>query len=425
MSVVAEGSETYFPYSFFRQTISTHLLWARSPHLSWKFLLHEIKRAPFIRWCTTKGVSYNDSHRSNGTVWKYPCYWENLWNTAYICEQVRTLRTADLEGCLVSCYFQPIYFLSLPTCVLALLGLEGVHKEELPPPLELESAQEGHRGHEAPVGDPGCSKISQVLRPPDGQRWAMLSTKRMTYRRERGACWLSRGAIGQVAWDSHEKWESLQGPPSKLTRLRSHDSTAAKCTCSASAAQELFPKRSASKSSKSDLLTVLHYVKNICKHSLPCLGIFHLELPKCLHSFWGCGKEVLGPQKWNFPAWWVDTNNAGSPGAHRAWLWESLWEAPGPTAKSPFPGQTNKHLPEECQKQKVECPSEVSKPPDSWWISTPWPGPCAAAALTSHDLELQQEVNCLILDKSVNVPGLSCSQKFATVFLKLWKPLNT
>lgn len=107
---------------------------------------------------------------------------------------------------------------------------------------------------------------------------------------------------------------------------------------------------------------MLHYVKNICKHSLPCLGIFHLELPKCLHSFWGCGKEVLGPQKWSFPAWWVYTDNAGSPGAHRAWLWESPWKAPGPTAKSPFPGQTDKHLPEECQKRKVECPSEVSKP---------------------------------------------------------------
>lgn len=39
-----------------------------------------------------------------------------------------------------------------------------------------------------------CSKISQELKPPDGQLGAMLFTERMTYRSERGACWLSRGS---------------------------------------------------------------------------------------------------------------------------------------------------------------------------------------------------------------------------------------
>lgn len=37
------------------------------------------------------------------------------------------------------------------------------------PSVESRSAQEGHRGCVSPICAQVCSKISQVLRPPDGQ----------------------------------------------------------------------------------------------------------------------------------------------------------------------------------------------------------------------------------------------------------------
>lgn len=153
------------------------MLCAGCPYQSRKFLPHEIRRAPFIRQCTTKGVFCHDFHRSNGTVWKYPCYWEILWNTAYTYEQVSILRMALLEGCLVFCFFPAYLFPKFTYLCSCAPQFKMSPQGGTPPSCQIRKRlRRTQRLCKLQLVTRECSKISRVLRPPDGHLgpWCLL-----------------------------------------------------------------------------------------------------------------------------------------------------------------------------------------------------------------------------------------------------------
>lgn len=151
---------------------------------------------------------------------------------------MRTLGITDLEGCLLSCFLYPTNFLSLPACLLSLLSLEWVHKEECPPPAESRSSQEGHRDCRSPI----CVGVVFQDEPrAEATRWeaeVMLLTER-TARRWR---W---GAHAGWAEGWQDRWPKGAGRNGRATnlllkkaiRFLPHDSTAAEYTWSAFSAQ--------------------------------------------------------------------------------------------------------------------------------------------------------------------------------------------
>lgn len=209
-----------------------------------------------------------------------------------------------------------------------------------------------------------CSKISQVLRPPDGQL---------------GPCCLLKDDLpmGQGCVLAEQKGNRTGVLRAKRNRratkvLLINWSDFCLMTLQLQSAPGLhfqhknhvFKKVSLKiikKLSAHDAARALHeeYLLTVS----PSLGRFHLELPKYLSSFLRCGKKVLWPKKLSFPTSQIyrfrEHGFSVTPQNRAAGVCENPW---GPTTKSLFQGHTNICW-RNVRRRKVQCPnSDLSKP---------------------------------------------------------------